>query len=76
MADFDPEYCIRTPWPMAGVTGGNGLRHPLEVQDTPLMLGVFWLTSGLTKASTKGAPAAADCLIITPALAHELEFVW
>ena len=76
MADFEPEYCMRTPWPMAGVTGGKGLRHPLELQPTPLMFGVLALTSGLTRASTNAAPAVGDCLIMTPALAHEFEFVW
>ena len=34
------------------------------------------LTSGATRASTKADPEVGDCLIITPALAQELELVW
>ena len=40
------------------------------------MSGVVAGTSGATRASTKADPVAADCLIITPALAHAAELVW
>jgi len=42
----------------------------------PAMSGVAAGTSGVTRASAKGAPVAVDCRIIRPALAHGEEFVW
>src|SRR5260370_18500164 len=74
--EWEPEVCSRTPLPTDGVIAGSGLRHPLALQPTPLMLGVFGLTSAVTSASPKGAPFAVDCRIISPALAHGSESVW
>src|SRR5271165_2711566 len=76
VAEPDPLYCIRTPWPTVGVTGGSGARQPLASQPMPLILGVFGLTSGATRASTNGDPAVAACLIMTPAFAQAEGLVW
>src|SRR6516165_6084435 len=76
VAECDPVYCIRTPWPTAGTTGGSGDRQPSASQPAPLTSGVLGLTSGATSASTKFAPATVDCLIMSPALAHGEELDW
>ena len=53
-AVFEPVklYCMRTPLPKVGLTGGRGLPQPSGVHPSPLILGVLGLTSGVTSAST------------------------
>src|SRR5260370_37622672 len=68
--EWEPEVCSRAPLPTDGVIAGSGLRHPLALQPTPMMLGVFGLTTRGTSASTKDAPLAVYCRSISPAIAH------